>query len=201
METLKSIAVRNGINYSTLKSRIRYGFSITDSLRIPVRSPHVDSHQFSRSVEYKIWIDMKARCLNPRHGSYSDYGGRGITVCPEWTNDFQPFLDHIGRRPTSRHSLDRIDNSRGYEPGNVKWSTRREQALNTRANHLVTFNGVRKPLLLWAEQVGLLPACLYHRLHVGWPMMIALYQPPLRSRAIEAVDGPTPKEPARPAEA
>lgn len=85
------------------------------------------------SPEYRCWKDMRARCNKSGHRLYPYYGGRGIKVCDEW-NDFVPFLEHVGRRPSSDHSLDRIENSKGYEPGNVKWATRIEQQNNTRQN-------------------------------------------------------------------
>lgn len=63
------------------------------------------------------------------------YGGRGITMCSEWKDDFYSFLDYIGKKPTLKHSLDRIDNNGNYEPGNVKWSTPHEQQSNTRRSN------------------------------------------------------------------
>ena len=70
---------------------------------------------------------MKSRCQsnNPK---FPEYGGRGIFVCDEWRSDFQAFLDHIGPKPTPEHSVDRIDNSLGYQPNNVRWATAEQQA-------------------------------------------------------------------------
>jgi hypothetical protein len=81
--------------------------------------------------EYTAWREMKRRCYTP--GRYfKDYGGRGIRVCPEWVNDFQAFFEHVGRRPSPEHSLDRKNNEGHYEPGNVRWATKAEQSHNTR---------------------------------------------------------------------
>lgn len=91
-------------------------------------------HDLSRTPEYRCWQQIKARCLNTNHRAYPNYGGRGITIAPEWARDFSAFLDHVGLRLSERHSLDRIDNEQGYVPGNVKWATWEEQAANRRAS-------------------------------------------------------------------
>jgi hypothetical protein len=93
---------------------------------------HGDTRARRRAPEYRYWQDMKRRCLNPNAHNYGHYGARGISVCPEWVNDYEAFLAHVGRRPSPEHSLDRIDNDRGYEPGNVRWGTKAEQANNRR---------------------------------------------------------------------
>ncbi len=88
---------------------------------------------------YDIWAKMVSRCTRPSDPSYSNYGGRGITVCDEWLTDFFAFAGYVGERPEGRYpsgfplyTLDRVDNNRGYEPGNVRWATIREQSLNRR---------------------------------------------------------------------
>jgi hypothetical protein len=111
----------------------------------------------NRSPEYGIWAGMIQRCHNSHQALYSYYGARGITVHPDWRGPggFERFLEHMGRRPSPIHSVDRIDNSRGYEPGNVRWATRTEQMLNTRRARIVELNGERLPLKLWCEKLGL----------------------------------------------
>jgi hypothetical protein len=73
---------------------------------------------------------MKARCYRPRHESYARYHSKGITVCKKWLHSFEAFLADIGKRPSKNHSIDRIDDSRGYEPGNVRWATWSQQMKN-----------------------------------------------------------------------
>ncbi len=94
---------------------------------------HGGSSRKGDSPEYKTWENMKARCHNPNAAGYQYYGGRGISVCAEWRGDFSAFLQHIGPRPGIEYSVDRIDNDKGYAPGNVRWATRAQQHVNKRA--------------------------------------------------------------------
>lgn len=89
-------------------------------------------HAMSGTPEHQIWRHIKNRCFNPRNRSFADYGGRGITVCSEWRNSFEVFIAHVGRRPSPELTLDRINNDGNYEPGNVRWATRKQQTANTR---------------------------------------------------------------------
>lgn len=89
-----------------------------------------ERHGLSQSAEYRILRLMIGRCHEPSNGSYHKYGAKGITVCPAWRDSFIAFYQHIGPRPTSRHTIDRIDGTKGYEPGNVRWATYSEQNLN-----------------------------------------------------------------------
>jgi hypothetical protein len=94
------------------------------------------THGFSRrgrvTPEYKAWQAMIQRCVNPDHEAYKNYGARGITVCQLWRNSFDEFFASMGKRPTPKHSLERINNDRGYSPDNCKWATRTEQNRNKR---------------------------------------------------------------------
>lgn len=88
-------------------------------------------HGMTRTPVYRAWVAMLQRCTNPNLPGYSEYGGRGITVCERW-RDFVNFNADMGAKPTPKHSLDRIDNNGNYEPDNCRWSTPKEQINNQR---------------------------------------------------------------------
>lgn len=77
---------------------------------------------------------MKTRCKYPNRKDYKWYGGRGITVCAEWIDNFAAFFACVGKRPSPSHSIDRIDVNGNYEPGNVRWATPTEQVRNRRCS-------------------------------------------------------------------
>lgn len=89
------------------------------------------THGMRYTPEYSSWQAMKARCLDPNNKDYPRWGGSGITVCQEWAESFEAFYLHIGSRPSGT-SLDRIDTTKSYEPGNARWATASEQQRNRR---------------------------------------------------------------------
>src|SRR5690606_36633953 len=95
-------------------------------------SQRTRTHGLSNTLEYHIWENMIQRCTNPNHLAFGYYGGRGITVCDRWRNDFTAFINDMGPRPSNCYSVDRIDVNKGYEPGNCRWATRETQMRNTR---------------------------------------------------------------------
>lgn len=120
----------------------------------------------AKSPEYQTWANMRTRCGSPLNRAFRDYGGRGITVAPEW-NDFVVFLRDVGPRPSPEHTLERIDNDGNYEPGNCRWATRGEQARNQRSNRWVLLRGRRMILEDAAAQVGMHGASLIEALRTG----------------------------------
>ena len=93
---------------------------------------HGESKGINKTAEYRCWVAMHTRCTNPKQRAWKHYGGRGIRVCERW-NSFENFLADMGRKPTSQHSIDRIDVNGNYEPLNCRWATPVQQVRNRRA--------------------------------------------------------------------
>lgn len=128
------------------------------------------THGLSKRPEYCIWKEMLRRCRDPKRPGYENYGGRGIKVCPEWEKSFEAFFSHIGPRPAPNLSLDRIHNDGNYEPGNVRWATRRTQRLNSRRIHPITIDGVTRTMTEWCKVNGISYEKAKNRIRVlGWP--------------------------------
>ena len=148
----------------------------------PCRAIGIATHGETRSghqksPEYMAWVSIKTRCLNPNDLHYPNYGGRGITICAAWKNDFNAFLAYVGRRPSARHSIDRFpDNNGNYEPGNVRWATPMEQGHNRRTNYLVTFQGRTQCVASWSREIGIIPSTLMRRLK-KWSIERAMTTP------------------------
>lgn len=123
-------------------------------------------HGMRKSKIYGIWNAMKNRCSNKNCPAYMNYGGRGIEVCGRWLK-FENFLADMGERPEGK-TLDRIDNDKGYSPGNCKWSTRTEQARNKRNNHIIAICDISKSLAEWLVIYELSSGAFWRRKYKGW---------------------------------
>ena len=133
-------------------------------------------HGLSSTPEYQAWLMTRQRCENPSQRDFRHYGGRGIYMCDRW-KVFENFLADMGRRPP-KLTLERLDNDGPYAPGNCVWATRKVQALNTRRNRLLTFQGETKPLSQWAEGLGLPSRTINARItKLGYSDDRALTQP------------------------
>lgn len=136
------------------------------------------THGATGETEYAAWAAAKNRCTREKDANFHNYGGRGIAMWEGWINNYQAFIDHIGKKPTPKHSLDRINNERGYEPGNVRWATMKEQSNNVRRNLKYTYNGETKTLTEWCELFGRNFNTVRHRIiDFKWPFEKALLTP------------------------
>lgn len=129
------------------------------------------------SPTYSTWLAIKKRCLNPKASGYDRYGAIGISVHPPWAKSFEVFLKDVGERPSQAHSLDRVNGAKGYDPGNVRWATPKEQSRNRSSNTMLTLNERTLTAVEWAELMGLNPTTLYMRLKNGWDVQRAITTP------------------------
>lgn len=127
--------------------------------------------------ECRAWHHMIGRCHHEDHVAYEDYGGRGIKVCKRWRDSFPNFLADVGRRPSPKHSLGRINNDKGYVRSNVRWQTLAEQSTNKRSTRLIKFRGETLAAKHWAERLNISYSTLLGRLLRGWIIRRALTEP------------------------
>ncbi len=131
------------------------------------------THGKAKVPEYKPWAGMKDRCLNPKNPRFHNYGGRGITLCPEWA-DINTFIADMGPRPSLGHSIERRDNQKGYSPDNCYWATREQQQNNRRKNKYITFQGLTMTIAQWARHLSIDYSTLQARIKRGWDIEKAL---------------------------
>lgn len=145
------------------------------------RTKHGHTWEGGKSITYKSWESMIARCTYPSNPAYAHYAARGITVADRW-RDFSNFLADMGKRENLSFSLDRIDNDRGYEPGNCRWATKREQANNRVTNKRFEYRGTLYTLPELSRVSGVPKERLRSRLvrPGGWTVEEATSRPRLR---------------------
>lgn len=137
---------------------------------------HGHSSNGERSAEYGVWANV----LRRGQGKVALYAERGISMCERWLT-FENFLEDMGPRPPGA-SIDRIDNDRGYEPGNCRWATRQQQNRNKRDNHLLDVEGRLATIAEWSERSGIKPSTIHARLARGWTPEAAIFKVPTPSR-------------------
>lgn len=124
------------------------------------------THGGSGTRLYETWCGMKKRCYNAKDKRYDRYGGRGITICDEWRNDFKAFYDWAMANGYSEElTIDRIDVNGNYRPENCRWVDARVQQRNTTRNHFVTVHGETKTIAEWSEITGISQDVIKDRLN------------------------------------
>lgn len=157
---------------NTIKASLKHGFVVGGNIE----------------KLYHIWIGMKQRCSNPKCKEYKNYGGRGITVCDEWANDYATFRQwaysngYDETKTKKECSIDRIDNNKGYNPNNCRWADSHTQANNTSKNVYLTWNNTTHTISEWSSIVGINHQTIRCRLKRGWSVEDALSKPVLSNK-------------------
>lgn len=153
------------------------------------RESHRKTHGKTDTRLYFIWRNMLTRCYNSNFRDYKHYGGRGITVCDEWKEDFQTFYEwsvangYDASAERGNFTIDRIDVNGNYEPTNCRWVDIKAQQSNRRNTLMIEYKGVTKPATEWAKEKEIPYKTLHHRMHVlGWDAERALNEPSQQGR-------------------
>lgn len=139
-------------------------------------------HGMTDSPEYNIWSMMKNRCKNPNCNRRLIYLDKGITVCDRWRDSFENFYADMGPRPSPSHSIDRIDNSKGYSPENCRWAIPKEQSNNQTSNVIIEHNGEKKTLAQWCDFYKVDYKLAHSRLHRGFSFDEIFYSGKISNR-------------------
>jgi len=126
------------------------------------------THGMRHTKIYRVWQNMKRRCLNTSAINYPIYGGRGISICDRWLECFENFYEDMKDGHNDNLSLERIDVNGNYCKENCKWVTMAEQCKNKRNTAYITYKGVTKRAFDWAEIIGANPKSLSRRVYLGW---------------------------------
>lgn len=140
---------------------------------------NIKKHGMAGSRIYITWQNMKDRCFNDKNIGFKNYGGRGITVCPEWKSSFEAFYKWaLSSGYSDSLTIDRIDVNGNYEPGNCRWVSFEEQMNNKRNSRFITYKGITKTIAEWADEYGIEYDTLHARIkYYGWPIEKALTTP------------------------
>lgn len=173
---------RCGKTFKARELNVKYGGTRScGCFRKEVSSKRQTKHGETRkkpfTSEYQTWSHMKSRCYNKKAPEYHRYGGRGITICRRWKNNYEAFLRDMGRKPGREYSIDRINNGGNYEPSNCRWATVKEQANNRRTSKFFEYIGKRKTVPQWAEELKISSSLIWRRIQLGWTIAEALSLP------------------------
>ena len=134
-------------------------------------------HRETHTRLHKIWESMIARCEYKKHPYYSEYGGRGISVCENW-HEYVNFRDWaIENGYSDSLTIDRIENRKGYSPDNCRWATMKEQQNNKRSNHILNLHGAKNTISGWSDITGINKTTIRARIENGWTVEDALTTP------------------------
>ncbi len=136
------------------------------SMQVAAITVHGSASRGQMGLEYRIWIEMKQRCYNPKNSRYATYGGRGISVCSRWLHSYPNFIADMGPKPDS-YSIDRKNNDGNYEPSNCRWVPRKEQSRNRTNTVWISSGGEKIRLSDWARQNGIKRSQAYHLHRTG----------------------------------
>lgn len=165
-----------GVTKSFPGFAVKTGYSKScGCLRVEGLVKRCTTHGKTGTKIYNTWLNMKARCEDEANHRYHQYGGRGIRICERWSKSSVRFIEDMGEPPTSKHSIDRIDNDADYSPENCRWATNREQCAHKRNSRFLTFNGKTQIVSRWAEELGVNASTLFHRLAKGFPVEKVLF--------------------------
>lgn len=180
--TVTEWASETGLPVQTIFKRLYAGWNGNRCVTVANRTKTGIS--IANPVEFHAWKAMHARCKPGNRKERPKYAARGISVCERWTGvciGFANFFADMGSRPSAKHSLDRIDNDRGYSPDNCRWATAKQQAGNTRRNRKYEHDGLSLTVPEWAEKTGIPQKVLRQRIvALGWSVKRSLTQPVLR---------------------
>jgi hypothetical protein len=135
------------------------------------------THGMTSHPVWNTWNGMRQRCQNPNNKDWKNYGGRGIAVCEPWQKTFEAFFADMGASWFPGAQIDRIDNNKGYEPGNCRWTTAKVQSNNTRVNVWIQTPKGKMTVKQAAEVFGLKYVTLHKRLGKGWTPLRAVTAP------------------------
>lgn len=149
------------------------------------KNSHLYKHGNSKTRLNNLYHDIKARCYSKSHPSYKNYGGRGITICPEWLGEhgFENFAKWAYSTGYDEHAkrgectIDRIDVNGDYEPSNCRWATNKEQSNNRRDNRYIELNGEVHSFTEWCDKYGVTAESVYYRMKKGMGFEEALKGP------------------------